>query len=105
MARILVAMPEKTFERMHIRDFVADLNSLGDVRYCLNPRDLSEEEYAALWRDTEAVVTGWGVRPPTPAVLDVATDLRIISHTAGSIRMFPRYALERGIAITSARAA
>jgi phosphoglycerate dehydrogenase-like enzyme len=44
------------------------------------------------------------VRPPTPAILDRAGRLKVISHTAGSVRMFPRYTLEKGIVITSARA-
>jgi len=102
---ILVAMPEHTYRRMMTPELEAELQGLGDILYCLNPRDLSEEEYAALWERADAAVTGWGVRAPTPALLDRAQRLRIISHTAGSVRMFPRYALEKGIVITSARAA
>ena len=51
------------------------------------------------------MLSGWGVRPPTEAILDRADRLKVISHTAGSVRMFPRYALEKGVVITSARAA
>jgi phosphoglycerate dehydrogenase-like enzyme len=82
-----------------------ELNALGEVIACRNARELSEEEYGALWERADAVLSGWGVRPPTPAILDRAARLKVISHTAGSVRMFPRYTLEKGVVITSARAA
>lgn len=104
-ARILCAMPEGTWQRMRLPDFLPDLEALGEVTLCLDPRGLSEEAYGALWERAEAVLTGWGVRPPTPPMLDRARELRIICHTAGSVRMLPRYALERGVVVTSARAA
>jgi len=50
-----------------------------------------------------ALITGWGTPPVTPAVLAAATDLRIIAHTAGSIRaIIPLAALEKGIVVTHA---
>ncbi|HZO90259.1 MAG TPA: hydroxyacid dehydrogenase [Chthonomonadaceae bacterium] len=105
MPTILCAMPENTYRRMMTPELEAELRALGEVIYCPNAREMSEEEYGALWAKADAALTGWGVRPPTPAMLDRAPNLRIISHTAGSLRMFPRYALEKGIVITTARAA
>ncbi len=105
MPTILCAMPESTYRRMMTPELEAEFESLGDILRCPNARDLSEEEYGALWARADAALTGWGVRPPTPEMLDRAPNLRIISHTAGSLRMFPRYALEKGIVITTARAA
>lgn len=104
--RILCAMPEGAWRRMRLPEFQPELEALGDVTLCCDgdPHALSEHEYGGLWERAEAVVTGWGVRPPTAAMLDRARDLRIICHTAGSVRMLPRYALERGIVVTSARA-
>jgi phosphoglycerate dehydrogenase-like enzyme len=105
MPTILCAMPESTFRRLMTPELEAELNALGEVLPCPNAKELSEAEYGALWERADAVLTGWGVRPPTPEILDRASRLRIISHTAGSVRMFPRYALEKGIVITTARAA
>jgi phosphoglycerate dehydrogenase-like enzyme len=105
MPTILCAMPEGTYRRMMTPELEAELRALGDVVLCPQAKELSEEEYSTFWARADAAVTGWGVRPPTPGMLDRATNLRVISHTAGSVRMFPRYALEKGIVITSARAA
>jgi phosphoglycerate dehydrogenase-like enzyme len=105
MTTILDVMPEATYRRMMTPHLEAELAEIGKVIRCRNARDLSEEEYGALWERADAVLSGWGLRPPTPAILDRAAKLKVISHTAGSVRMFPRYALEKGVVITSARAA
>ncbi len=50
-----------------------------------------------------ALITGWGTPEITPEVLAAATELRIIAHSAGSIRrLIPKAALEQGIAVTHA---
>lgn len=105
MPKILCAMPEYTFRRMMTPALEADLRALGEIVFCFGARDMSEGAYGALWADADAALTGWGVRPPTPAMLDRAARLKIISHTAGSVRMLPRHALEKGVVITTARAA
>lgn len=105
MPTILCTMPEHTYRRMMNPDREAELRALGDVVFCPQARELSEEAYGEFWERADAAVTGWGTRAPTPAILDRAVNLRIISHTAGSVRILPRYALEKGIVITSARAA
>lgn len=98
-------MPEGTYRRMRLPDYDAELRALGDVTYCFDAHALTEDAYGALWEQADAVVTGWGIRPPTPAILARASNLRIISHTAGSVRWLPRQALEQGIVVTSAQAA
>jgi phosphoglycerate dehydrogenase-like enzyme len=105
MATILDVMPEGTYRRMMTPELERELAMLGEVIPCRNARDLSEDEYGALWERADAILSGWGVRAPTPVILDRAARLKVISHTAGSVRMFPRYTLEKGIVITSARAA
>ena len=105
MPVILDVMPESTYRRMMTPALERELATLGEVISCRNARELSDEEYGALWEQADAVLSGWGVRPPTPAILDRASRLKVISHTAGSLRMFPRYAFEKGIVITTARAA
>ncbi|MBV9851408.1 MAG: hydroxyacid dehydrogenase [Armatimonadetes bacterium] len=105
MATILCAMPEHTYRRMMTTEREAELRALGDVTLCLDAHALTEEGYGALWERADAAVTGWGTRAPTPAMLDRARRLRIISHTAGSVRWLPRYALEKRVVVTSAQAA
>jgi phosphoglycerate dehydrogenase-like enzyme len=103
--RILCAIPAATFERVMRPETVAALETLGEVTYCQAPRDLSEEEYAALWEQADAIMTGWGFRSPLPETVSNLSRLRIVSHTAGTVRMLPRALLERGTVVTSARAA
>lgn len=104
MPRILCAMPESTYRRMMTPALEAELNRLGEVVRCFEARELSEEAYGALWAQADAAVTGWGVRPPTVAMLENAPNFKVISHTAGSVRMFAREIIERGIIVTTARA-
>ena len=50
-----------------------------------------------------ALITGWGTPEITPEVLQAAPNLRIIAHSAGSVRrLIPIAALEKGIAVTHA---
>lgn len=104
MPVILDVMPERTYRRMMTAELERELESLGDIIVCRDASERSEEEVGALWERADAVLSGWGVRSPTPAMLDRAVNLKVISHTAGSIKMFPRYALEKGVIITSAQA-
>jgi phosphoglycerate dehydrogenase-like enzyme len=105
MTTILCALPEDTYQRMRMSEFEAELHGMGSVIFCRQPRELSEAEYGALWEESDAVITGWGFRAPTVETLQRADRLKIICHTAGSVRGIPRYAIEKGIIVTSARAA
>ena len=50
-----------------------------------------------------ALITGWGTPEITPEVLSASGDLRIIAHSAGSVRrLIPKAALAQGIAVTHA---
>lgn len=104
MTTILCTMPEPTYRRMRLPEQEAGLNALGEVVFCLDAKALTEAEYDALWESADAALTGWGTRPPPTAALEHAKNLRVISHTAGSMRWLPRRALECGIVVTSAQA-
>jgi len=103
--RILCAIPAGTYDRIMTPELEARLCALGDVTFCRDPRSLSEAEYGVLWADADAVLTGWGVRPPTEADVVAARRLKVVAHSAGSVRMLPRSLIERGVIVTSARAA
>ena len=64
---------------------------------------LSSADVAERIGGCTALITGWGTPEITPEVLAAATELRIIAHSAGSIRrLIPKAALEQGIAVTHA---
>lgn len=105
MPRILCALPARTWERIMTAELATELEELGEVVPCPQPEVLSESEYAALWLAADAVLTGWGVRPPDAQTVERLERLRIVAHAAGSVRTLPRRLLERGIVVTTARSA
>jgi phosphoglycerate dehydrogenase-like enzyme len=72
---------------------------------------LTSERLAEKIAGYEAVVTGWGSPPFTAAVLERADRLKMVAHSAGSIKgLFPREVVEqvvvpRGLTVFSANAA
>ncbi len=67
---------------------------------------LSQEDLIELIQGCEAVVSGWGTPPFTAEVLDAAPELRIIAHSAGSIkRLLPPVVFARGIKVVHAAGA
>ncbi|WP_328608170.1 hydroxyacid dehydrogenase [Amycolatopsis sp. NBC_00345] len=68
--------------------------------------DFTTPRAAAVLRDTELLITGWGCPPLDAAALAAAPRLRAVVHTAGSIRGHVTPACwERGIEVSSAAAA
>ena len=66
---------------------------------------LSSAELADRIGGCTALITGWGTPEITPEVLSAAGDLRIIAHSAGSVRrLIPKQAFAQGIAVTHAAA-
>jgi phosphoglycerate dehydrogenase-like enzyme len=69
-------------------------------------RDLTSDELAQAIRDQEIVVTGWGSPKLTEAALDQAKSLRLVVHSAGTVRWLvdPSF-FSRGITLTNANLA
>lgn len=68
--------------------------------------DFGTPRAAAVLRETELLVTGWGCPPLDRGVLDAAPRLRAVVHTAGSVRAHVTPAcFERGVTVSSAAAA
>ena len=76
MPTILCAMPEGTYRRMMTPEREEVLRALGNVILCPRAHELSETEYGGFWERADGVPTGWGVRAPTPGILDLAANLR-----------------------------
>jgi phosphoglycerate dehydrogenase-like enzyme len=82
------------------------LEKFSEPIYCDREERLSSGELAARISGCQGIITGWGSPRLTPEVLDVAQQLRIIAHAAGSVRPLlpdpPDALFERGIKITCA---
>ena len=68
--------------------------------------DLGDPGIRSLLARAEIIVTGWGVRPITVAVLDGAPRLRLVAHLGGTVKaLLPGELWQRGVAVTHAAAA
>jgi phosphoglycerate dehydrogenase-like enzyme len=105
-ARVFVNLPPQLYRELFSPESDAALRSLADVIFRDDDRKLTSSELAALMPGYDAVITGWGTPTFTNEVLDAADRLRIIAHSAGSVRaMVPFEVLDRGISVTHAAVA
>lgn len=79
------------------------LRTLGEVVFHETETNLTSAQLAQRIGGFDAIITGWGTPEFTDEVLDAAPQLKLIAHSAGSIkRMTPPAVFERGIAVTHA---
>jgi len=53
--------------------------------------------------DTDALITGWGAPRVTADLLELAPDLQLVAHAAGTVKaLFDPACYERGVAVTTA---
>jgi phosphoglycerate dehydrogenase-like enzyme len=103
---ILILVPPSLYSVLFTPQSDRALRELGRVVFHDQERNLSPEELAGRVAGFDVVVTGWGSPPFTGQVLAAADRLRLIAHSAGSIKhMLPRPVFERGIAVTHVAAA
>jgi phosphoglycerate dehydrogenase-like enzyme len=100
--RILVLPRPSLYRRLFCDTTDARLRALGRADINADERELSSVELAARIADYDVVVTGWGSPKFTDAVLENARKLKLVVHSAGSIKfMFNEAALDRGFAIST----
>lgn len=93
---------DETFQRM-LELFAVDVNDTG--------AELEPDAVAQRATGCDAIVTGWGSRALDEAVFGNAPDLKLIAHSAGSVKflvtpkMIEDYLLPRGITIFSGNVA
>ena len=103
---ILVLPVPSLYGQMFTPESNRALCKLGDVTFNQEEHNFSSGELAGRISGFDIVVTGWGTPVFTDEVLAAADRLRLIAHTAGSIkRMLPRPVFERGIRVTHAASA
>ena len=111
--RVLHLPAREHTEKVFTPESWARLQAGFEVTRNEGDHDLTEEQICALIGGHDALITGWaapasgGPPPITPAIMEAADRLRIIAHSAGSVRrMLDRawtdYIVPRGICVSTA---
>ena len=104
--RVFVLPPPSLYAQLFSDEADCALQLAAHVVRNEEERNLSSAELAARIGGFDAIVTGWGTPVFTSEVLTAAGDLRLIAHTAGSIkRMLPAPVFAHGIKVTHAAGA
>jgi len=98
---ILVIPRPSLYRQLFSPQSDALLRSLGRVEFHDSENDLTSDELARRVAEFDVVVTGWRAPRFTDRVLENAGKLRLIAHSAGSVKfMLDDACLERGIEVT-----
>src|SRR5262249_3946877 len=109
--RVLYIPPPSHTARVFRPETYARLCRRFEVDASTSEERWTPERLAERIAGYDAVVTGWGSPPFTAAALENADRLRIVAHSAGSIKhLFPRelveqYVVPRGLTVFSANGA
>jgi phosphoglycerate dehydrogenase-like enzyme len=99
---ILVLPKPSVYRRLFAPDADQRLRALGNVEFNADERDFSSVELASRLENYDIVVSGWGSPKFNDAVLEKAHRLKLIAHSAGSIKfMIGAEALGNGFAVTN----
>ncbi len=103
---VLVLLPPRLYAELFQPEADAALQRLARVTYNTEERNWPCAELAARIGGYDAVITGWGSPTFNDEVLAAAGGLRLIAHSAGSIKnLLPPAVFGRGIAVTHAASA
>jgi phosphoglycerate dehydrogenase-like enzyme len=106
---ILVLPPPTLYRKLFSPETDARLRELGTITYNGDERDLTNADLVERIGPADVVITGWRCPAFTDDVLAAAPRLKLIAHSAGSVKfMFPGdadAALSRGFTVTTAAAA
>src|SRR5882672_6277549 len=99
---ILVLPKPTVYRKLFAPETDQRLRALGTVDYNPDERDLSSVELASRVENYDIIVSGWGSPKFNETVLEKAHRLKLIAHSAGSIKfMINADALGNGFAVTS----
>jgi phosphoglycerate dehydrogenase-like enzyme len=105
-ASILVVPPRPLYRKLFSPAADAKLRSLGDARFNESDADWSADELRSRVAETDVLLTSWRTPRLTDALLDAAPRLRLVAHSAGSVKfMLDESLMARGIAVSTAGAA
>lgn len=103
---VAVAVNPGLFENLFSEESQDRLASVAVLKFQEQESRLTEEELTELLQDCEIAVSGWGTPPFSQLVMDGAPDLKMIAHSAGSIkRLLPEPVWNRNLLVVHAAAA
>ena len=105
--QILVLPPPSLYRKLFSPSTDARLRGLGDVTFNTQEADLTSNDLLDRVANVDVLVTGWRSPAITDAVIAAAPRLRLVAHSAGSIKfLVPERALRDGrFAVTTVAAA
>ena len=99
--KILIALRQALFDLLFAPTQQARLRGLGDVTMPAQAGDLSEAQLTALVGGHDIVITSWSSPTFSAAVLAEADRLKLIAHSAGSIKgLLPPPVFDAGRRVT-----
>ena len=103
---MLVLLPHSLYQGLFTEKADTELRSLGQVTYNTEGRDWDSATLAERVENCRIIVTGWGSPSFDDAVVDAASELEFVVHSAGSIKhLFPPRLFKRGIRVSHAAGA
>lgn len=101
--KAFVSLPRgAVFDTFFTPENVALAERIGTVVWNQTDHRLSEEELVRAIGDCDVYISGWGSPALTPAVLDAAPGLRLLTHLCGTVVPFVSPEMwERGIRVIS----
>ena len=84
---ILIAVKPALYDLLFAEAQQERLRALGDVTMQPQAENITEAQLARLIGGQDIVITSWGTPPFTDAVLAEADRLKLIAHSAGSIKL------------------
>lgn len=104
--KVLMAVNPQLREEIFGDETLQKLESFADVTYHQGPGNMDSKELHATIPEFEGLITCWDSPKITPEIIGKALKLRIISHSAGSVRSYLcEEVFDRGICVTNASSA
>ena len=101
--KVLVLPGPTLYSRLFVPEVDARLRDLAEVTFNESDTNWTSEQLAGAIGDYDGLVTCWGSPLITEEVLDAARKLKVIAHSAGSVKgIIKENVLERGIKVSSA---
>ncbi|GMV80868.1 MAG: 2-hydroxyacid dehydrogenase [Planctomycetota bacterium] len=99
---VAIDIPAGTLKQIMSDATRATLDREFETRWHAADEKLTEDSVAALAQNADAIMTGWGAQKITPKILDAAPGLKVVSHSAGTVKGLVCDELwSRGITVTS----
>lgn len=100
---VLVLPGPTLYQRLFNAETDTRLRNLADVTFNERDENWTSQELAEAIGPYDGLVTCWGSPPITDEVLESAPNLKVIAHSAGSVKgIIKENVLERGIKVSSA---